>query len=70
MYQLSVPQETGMGTHAALNEEGFELVLQMQNSHELQTYCRRIIEDLGLKVVNEDSRASSGVVTFSFFVGM
>jgi len=51
-------QETGLGTHAALNEDGFELVLQMQNSHELQTFCRRIIEDLGLKVVNQDGLAS------------
>jgi len=46
-------QETGLGSNANLDEEGYSEVLSMKNNREMEIFLRRAVEDLGLVIVNQ-----------------
>jgi len=65
-------QATGLGSVAALDEKGYSAVVLLKSNNEMQTFLRRTVEDLGLKVVREEGLTSmvpafSGQISSSSF---
>jgi len=46
--------DTGLGSNSAMDEAGYQTVLQMNNNHEMEVFMRRTIGDLDLVVVNDE----------------
>merc|ERR1719181_2333956 len=43
-------QDTGLGSSVTLNQDGLSAVMQLGNTHELETFIRRTVESLHLRV--------------------
>jgi hypothetical protein len=49
---IAADQDTGLGSSVALNQDGFSAVLQLRNTHEMESFIRRTVEDLHLTVAD------------------
>jgi hypothetical protein len=52
-------QETSLGNHASLDESGYRSVVALKSNSDMETFMRRTLSSLALKITNEQSFKAS-----------